>query len=214
MAEHAAPGPRRSLQASLVAVLAGVLLAVLGAGRPWVSVSGKPLVANLSGPTVATASLSGSDLAPLAALALLGLVLVVAVAMTRGRGRWLVGLALLAVAAILVVQALGAAGRARSEAEARFRRGALPGLPASFAHHTTTFATGPALVIAGGLLLGLAGAEALRRGPTWPALGDAFRAPPDRGPDRQRDGGPARGRGRARTPGGDPDEEPPWEEAL
>lgn len=207
MAERDAPGPappraaRRSLQASLLLILAGVLLATLGAGRPWVSVSGRPVVSGLSGPTVVTTSLSGNDLAPLSALALLGLVLVVAVAMTRGRGRWLVGLALLAVAAVLVAQAVGAAGRARSEAEARLRRGALPGLPASFAHHTSSSATGPVLVVAGGALLGLAGAEALRQGRHWPALGDAFRAPPDRGRDH------------ARTPAAGPDEEPPWEDA-
>jgi len=204
MAEPVAPAPppdaRRSLQASLLAVLAGVLLAVLGAGRPWVSVSGQPLVANLNGPTVVTASLSGNDLAPLSAFALLGLVLVVAVAMTRGRGRWLVGLALLAVATVLVVQALGAAGRVRSEAESRFRRGALPGLPASFAHHTTTGRAGPVLVVVGGVLIGFAGVEALRRGSGWPALGEAFRAPPDRDLDR------------TRATGGS-DEEPPWEDA-
>jgi hypothetical protein len=39
---------------------------------------------------------------------------------------------------------------------------------------------GPALVVAGGLLLAGAGAEAFRRGRRWPLLGDAFRAPPDR----------------------------------
>jgi hypothetical protein len=37
--------------------------------------------------------------------------------------------------------------------------------------------------------------EALRRGPRWPALGDAFRAPPDRAPHRT----------------GDDGEEPPWQ---
>jgi hypothetical protein len=36
------------------------------------------------------------------------------------------------------------------------------------------------MVVAGGLLLAAAGAEALRRGRRWPALGEAFRAPPDR----------------------------------
>jgi hypothetical protein len=39
--------------------------------------------------------------------------------------------------------------------------------------------------------------EALRRGPRWPALGDAFRAPPDRA---------------GAAPTGD-DQEPPWEGA-
>ncbi len=206
MVEAAAPAARRSLQLSLLAVVGGVLLAALGAGRPWVTISGQPLVANLSGPAVAEASLSGNDLAPLSGLALLGLVLVVAVAMTRGRGRWLVGLALLAVAPVMIVQAVGAAGRARSEAEARFHRGALPGLPASWVHRTTTSRAGPALAVAGGLLIGLAGVEALRHGPRWPALGNAFRAPPDRDLDRARTPGP----------GGaldlDADEEPPWED--
>jgi len=36
------------------------------------------------------------------------------------------------------------------------------------------------MVVAGGLLLAAAGVEALRRGRHWPALGEAFRAPPDR----------------------------------
>ena len=43
--------------------------------------------------------------------------------------------------------------------------------------------------------LAAAGAEALRRGRSWPALGEAFRAPPD----RVRAGGPAG------------QDEPPWE---
>ena len=45
----------------------------------------------------------------------------------------------------------------------------------------------------GGLLLAGAGAETLPAGTRWPALGDAFRAPPDR----------------AQPPAGQ--DEPPWE---
>jgi Tryptophan-associated transmembrane protein (Trp_oprn_chp) len=52
----------------------------------------------------------------------------------------------------------------------------------------------PVLVVAGGLLLAAGGVEALRRGRRWPALGDAFRAPPDRA---------------ASQPTGDG--EPPWQ---
>jgi Tryptophan-associated transmembrane protein (Trp_oprn_chp) len=187
---------RRSLQAALVAVVAGVLLAVTGAGRPWARVEASVDLPGLGSGRVGVAELTGNDLAPLSALALLGVVLLIGVAVSRGRGRWLVGVALLAVGAALVVQAVGGAGLARDEAAGRARRGELAGVPAGAALTVHGSAAGPALVLAGGLLLAGAGAEALRRGPRWPALGDAFRAPPDRRP--------------ARAPA--PDEaEPPWE---
>jgi hypothetical protein len=82
---------------------------------------------------------------------------------------------------------------------------------------------GPALVAAGGLLLALAGVEALRRGSHWPALGAAFRAPPDRQPPAGGPGGsPARPGPRhqgaeakpsvaPRREPADDDDEPPWE---
>jgi Tryptophan-associated transmembrane protein (Trp_oprn_chp) len=165
---------------TLVAVVAGVLLATVGAGRPWAVASAAVELPGLGRAPVGAAELTGNDLAPLGALALLGLVLLVGVAVTRGRGRWAVGLALLALGAALAVQAAAGAAGARGEAETRARRGELQGVPAGTGLRVATPRAGPALVAAGGLLLAAAGVEALRRGPRWPALGDAFRAPPDR----------------------------------
>jgi uncharacterized membrane protein (TIGR02234 family) len=126
------------------------------------------------------AELTGNDLLPFGALALFGLVLLVAVAATRGRGRWVVGLALLAIGAFLAVQALVGAAGITAEAAERARVGKLEGVPGGTALRVETPRTGPAMVVAGGLLLAAAGAETLRRGRRWPALGEAFRAPPDR----------------------------------
>jgi hypothetical protein len=187
-------GPRRSLQACLLAVLAGVVLAVLGAGRPWARVSAAVDLPGLGSGRVGAAELTGNDLAPLGGLALLGLVLVVGVAVTRGRGRWLVGAALLALGVALAVQALGGAARVHAEADERARRGELEGVPAGGGLQVDTPRVGPALVVAGGLLLAAGGVQALRHGRRWPGLGDAFRAPPDRV-----------------RPAASDDGEPPWE---
>jgi hypothetical protein len=187
-------GARRSLQLALLVLLAGVLLAVIGAGRAW-AVLQTTVAVPLGRGRVGGATLHGNDFAPFSGLALLALVLVVGIAVTRGRGRWIVGLALLALAAALVVQAIGVAGGARAEAEARVRHGAVVGVAPGQSLRVDTPRDGPALVAAGGLLLALAGVEALRRGPRWPALGAAFRAPPDRQP----------------PPPAAEDDEPPWE---
>ena len=186
---------RRSLQVALAAVVAGVLLAAVGAGRPWARVSAAVDLPGLGRARLGGAELTGNDLAPLGGLALLGLVLLVGVAVTRGRGRWAVGLCLLALGTVLVVQALAGAGGVRAEAADRARRGELQGVPAGTGTRVATSPAGPALVVAGGLLLAAGGAEALRRGPRWPALGDAFRAPPDRAAGSQPTG----------------DGEPPWQ---
>jgi len=176
----AAGRARSSLQVTLAAVVAGVLLAAVGAGRPWARVSAAVDLPGLGRARLGGAELTGNDLAPLGGLALLGLVLLVGVAVTRGRGRWVVGLALLALGAALTVQALAGAAGARAEAADRARRGELEGVPAGTGTQVATSPAAPALVVAGGLLLAAGGVETLRRGPRWPALGDAFRAPPDR----------------------------------
>jgi Tryptophan-associated transmembrane protein (Trp_oprn_chp) len=181
------------MQLAMVAILAGVMLAVTGAGQAWARVAAAVDLPGIGAARLGTAELTGNDLLPLGALALLGLVLLVGVAATRGRGRWVVGLALLVLGGSLAVQALvGAAGIA-AEAEQRARVGRLEGVPGGAALRVATPRAGPVLVVAGGLLLAGAGAEALRRGARWPALGEAFRAPPDR----------------AQPPAGQ--REPPWE---
>jgi Tryptophan-associated transmembrane protein (Trp_oprn_chp) len=187
-------GARRSLQLALLVLVAGVLLAVIGAGRAW-AVLQTTVAVPLGHGRVGGTALHGNDFAPFSGLALLALVLVVGIAVTRGRGRWVVGLTLLALGAALLVQAIGVAGGARAEAETRVRRGEVVGVVPGQSLRVDTPRAGPALVAAGGLLLALAGVEALRRGPRWPALGAAFRAPPDRQP----------------PPPTAEDDEPPWE---
>jgi hypothetical protein len=181
------------MQVAMVAVLAGVMLAVTGAGQPWATVSSAVELPGVGSARVGAARMTGNDLAPLGGLALLGLVLLVAVAATRGRGRWVVGLALLALGGALALAAALGASSVGDQAVERARLGLLEGVPAGTALRVATPRAGPALVVAGGLLLAAAGIEALRRGPRWPALGDAFRAPPDRSP-----AAPAQ-------------DEPPWE---
>ena len=183
------------MQLALLAVLAGVMLAVIGAGRPWATVSAEVELPGIGAGQVGAAELTGNDLGPYGALALLGLVLLVAVAATRGRGRWVVGVALVALGGALVAGGLLGGYRAPAEARERAWTGYLAGVPTATELQVARSAAGPALVVAGGLLLAAAGAEALRRGRGWPALGDAFRAPPDRG----RGGGPT---GPVEPPGG------------
>ncbi len=187
-------GDRRSLQVALLVLVAGVLLAVIGAGRPWALLDTTVAIPPFGRAPGGSTPLHGNDLAPFSGLALLALVLVVGIAVTRRRGRWLVGLALLALGVTLLAQAIGVAGVARAEAEARARHGEVIGVAPGQSLRVQTPRTGPVLVAAGGLLLGLAGVEAVRRGARWPALGAAFRAPPDRQPP---------------TPAAD--DEPPWE---
>jgi uncharacterized membrane protein (TIGR02234 family) len=187
------PSDRRSMQVAMVAVLAGVMLAATGAGQAWARVSAAVELPGIGSARLGGAELTGNDLAPLGALALLGLVLLVAVAATRGRGRWVVGLALLALGVALVLGGVLGGQQVADEAVQRARSGVLEGIPAGTGLRVATPRAGPALVAAGGLLLAAAGAEALRRGARWPALGEAFRAPPDRAQ-------PATGQ-----------DEPPWE---
>jgi uncharacterized membrane protein (TIGR02234 family) len=185
---------RSSLRASLLVLLVGVLLVVLGAGRAWATLEAAVAVPNIGSTKVGATSLTGNDLAPLSALALLALALVVGIAVTRGRGRWVVGLALLALAVALLAQTSVAAAHARSEAERRARQGEVVGVPAGGELRVSTSRTGPLLALAGGALLVLAGAETLRRGSSWPSMGAAFRAPQDRPEPPSPEGG-----------------EPPWE---
>jgi hypothetical protein len=186
-------GDRRSLQAALLVLLAGVLLGVIGAGRAWAVLQTTVVVPQGRAP-IGSISLHGNDFAPFSGLALLGLVLIVGIAVTRGRGRWVVGLALLVLGGALLAQAAGVAMDVGAEAEARVRHGEVVGVVPGQSLRVDTPRDGPALVAASALLLALAGAEALRRGPHWPALGAAFRAPPDRRPAAAAD-----------------DDEPPWE---
>jgi hypothetical protein len=170
------------MRIAMVAVLVGVMLAVTGAGQAWARVGAAVELPGVGAARLGAAEVTGNDLGPFGGLALLGLVLLVAVAATRGRSRWVVGLALLALGGALVVGAVGGAAGVGAEAARRAESGLLQGVPGGAALRVDTPRAGPALVVGGGLLLAVAGAEALRRGRRWPALGDAFRAPPDRAP--------------------------------
>ncbi len=173
---------RGSLRVTLLLLLVGVLLVVLGAGRSWAGLQAAVSVPSLGSTRVGSTNLTGNDLAPLSGLALLGLVLVVGIAVTRGHGRWLVGVALLALAVTLLVQTSAAAARARSEAERRARQGEVVGVPAGGDLRVSSPRSGPVLALAGG------------GGSSWPTLGAAFRAPQDRPTPTSSEGG-----------------EPPWE---
>jgi hypothetical protein len=168
------------MQVAMVAVLAGVVLAVTGAGQAWARVGTAVELPGIGAARLGAAEVTGNDLAPFGALALLGLVLLAAVAATHGRGRWALGLALVALGVALAAQGLAGAARVGTEAAERARRGQREGVPGGTGLRVDTPRAGPVMVVAGGLLLAAAGAEALRRGRRWPALGDAFRAPPDR----------------------------------
>jgi uncharacterized membrane protein (TIGR02234 family) len=168
------------MQLALLAALAGVMLAVIGAGQPWATLSVEVELPGIGTGPVGAAELTGNDLGPYGALALGGLVLLVAVAATRGRGRWAVGIALVALGVALVAGGLLGGYRAPAEVRERAWTGYIAGVPTGTGVTAARSPAGPALVVAGGLLLAGAGVEALRRGRSWPALGDAFRAPPDR----------------------------------
>jgi Tryptophan-associated transmembrane protein (Trp_oprn_chp) len=187
-------GGRASLRVTLLVLVVGVFLVVIGAGRSWAGLQAAVSVPSLGSTRVGTTSLTGNDLAPLSGLALLALVLIVGIAVTRGRWRWVVGVVLLALAATLLVQTSVATARASSEAERRARQGEIVGVPAGGDLRVSNTRTGPLLALAGGVLLALAGVETLRRGASWPTLGAAFRAPQDRPDPPSTDGG-----------------EPPWE---
>ncbi|HZD72686.1 MAG TPA: Trp biosynthesis-associated membrane protein, partial [Actinomycetota bacterium] len=159
-------GERRSLRATLLLLLAGVLLGVIGAGRAWALLE-TTVAVPLGRAPMGSTPLHGNDLAPFSGLALLALVLVVGIAVTRRRGRWVVGLALLVLGGVLAAQAIGVAMGVRAEAESRVRRGEVVGVVPGQSLRVEAPRDGPALVAAGGLLLALAGAEALRRGARW-----------------------------------------------
>ena len=69
-----APSDRRSMQAAVLAMLAGVVLAAIGAGLAWARVSAAVELPGMGSARVGAVEVTGNDLAPLGGLALLGLV--------------------------------------------------------------------------------------------------------------------------------------------
>lgn len=139
------------MKASLLALAGGAVTALLACSFTW-SVIRVPMLDDITGP-VRTASLSGTDLAPLAsASAWVGLAGVLAVIATRSWGRVVVGAVVLAAGAVIIVSSTSAGWRSSSN-------------PLWM------------LAVAGGLIVGAAGLSVLLRGRGWPALGRRFEAP-------------------------------------
>lgn len=180
--------PKRELGTAVGAVLAGATLAVLGAGRAWLSGSAA------AGPGLPVIELAptGRALAPgVVALSLVALAGLLALAGTRGRGRVGVGIVVALAGAGVAVLAGTSGAVGDVEATAYERASAALGTSAPSVTGVAgtpwplvTSAAG-ALVAAGGVLISL-------RGPRWAGLGRRFEssasapAPAEPGPGERR----------------------------
>jgi uncharacterized membrane protein (TIGR02234 family) len=179
-AETPAAGPpraaydRRSLALMLLSAVLGASVVLATVGRTWadgtVAFQGTPLHVSVTGSE--TTGLPG-------ALALVGLASAVAVFAVRGVGRRLVGL-LLALAGVGTVGAAVAAATGtaaldrRADTAVGLSRAAVSGVG-----HTAW----PWAVVAGGLLLVVAGLLVLARGRDWPGMSSRYEAPVGRSVD-------------------------------
>lgn len=153
---------RRELLVAVVLDLAGALLVVLAASRPWITYV-VPAAAPLPS---RSGSLPGSAVTSVQPFAFVGLAGVAALVATRSWGRLVVG-ALVALAGVAVVVF---AVRALAEPQ-----------PAAAAHgvfapelQTTLW---PVVAVAGGLLLVLAGLLVVVRGRRWASMSSRYDAP-------------------------------------
>ena len=138
------------MRASLLALAGGALAVLVACSLTW-SVITVPMLDD--GGPVRTATLSGTDLAPLAsASAWVALAGVLAVIATRSWGRVIVGGVVLTAGAVIVVSSASVGWQSSSN---------------------------PlwTLAVAGGLIVGAAGISVLLRGRAWPGLGRRFEAP-------------------------------------
>jgi hypothetical protein len=174
------PRSRATLWFAILAAGLGAALVLLGAGRPWATVTAQFDLSGLGRGRVASVDVTGDQLTSLSSLAWFGLILTAAIAFTSGRGRWPVGVALVFVALALFF--LTAEGVDRGKVLELVYIGRLEGLPSGAALTMTTSKVGPVLTGAGAALMGGAGVAIMARGRYWPALGRAYRAPGDRGP--------------------------------
>jgi uncharacterized membrane protein (TIGR02234 family) len=183
--ERAQRQARRSFQVTLVLVAAGVLLALAGDRLTWATVEISTEVPDLGRTRIGETAVTGDDVSLVSPLAMFTLLVALGTVVTRGRGRWPVGLALIALGALLVVVSMETYTDIDTSA-LQHAHADLQGTPAAEDGGITSVTTastsplGALTVNAGGLLLVAAGAETLRRGRSWPAMGEAFRAPPDR----------------------------------
>ena len=162
----------------MVAALVRVMLAVTGAGQAWARVGAAVELPGVGAARLGAVEVTGNDLARSAAWPCWGWCCWSRWPRPRGRGRWVVGVALLALGGALTVQLAGAAGveprRPSVPAPASSRA-----IPAGTALRVDSPRAGPALVVAGRLLL----AAARAKNPPGAALagpGRRLRAPPDR----------------------------------
>jgi uncharacterized membrane protein (TIGR02234 family) len=171
---------RRSLGVALLLLAAGAIAALTGAGRAWATVRATSEVPQLGVNWTASAGVTGNDVAPLSAVALLAVVFALGIAVTRGRGRWPVGAVLAAFGLAVSVLAFVGIGELRDTAMRLAISGRLEGLPAGATLEIGTNPIGASLVVAGGLLIATAGVLTTARGRHWPVMGDRYRAPGDR----------------------------------
>jgi uncharacterized membrane protein (TIGR02234 family) len=160
--------PKREAAVALLGGLAGAVLTLIAAGRPWVD--GQAVQGTLRAPL----HVSGGSLAPaVPALGLAALAGALAVLATRGFLRRGAGL-LVALCGLGI--AVGSALHLHPD------DGELAGRAGSALGTASATATGggtawPWLAIVGGLLITGAGGAALWHGPRWPAMGGRYEAP-------------------------------------
>jgi hypothetical protein len=177
----AATRARRSMTAAVVAMLGGLAAVLLGSGLPWATVTASVTLDGLGGGPVASVPVSGNDLASLGSLAWLGLVLAIGIAVTAGRGRWPVGVALATLGLALLWLTVTTAGDIDRVLDLAYN-GRLDGVGSAAELRVATSMAGPLLTGAGAVLLTAAGLETMRKGRSWPAMGQSYRAPGDRSP--------------------------------
>ena len=139
------------MRASLVALAAGALLVLIACSMTW-SVVTVPMLDDAGGP-VRNESLTGSNLAPLAAAAAwVALAAVLAVLATKSWGRVAIGVVVLAAGVLVIFSSVS--GGLNSSSNLWW-----------------------VLAVAGGVVIGCAGGSILGRGRRWPGLGRRYEAP-------------------------------------
>jgi uncharacterized membrane protein (TIGR02234 family) len=157
---------RREYSVALAACGIGGLLVVMAAGRRWAG-------ATVAGATGAAqhVKVTGHDVAPgLAACGWAVLILAVALVATRGRVRRAAGGGILAAGVVGAVLVLTDVGDVHKELAHKAFAAAVTSVPA-------TPTAWPWLAFVGAILAAAAGASALLRSGSWPALGRRYDAP-------------------------------------
>jgi uncharacterized membrane protein (TIGR02234 family) len=156
---------RRSLAVALLLGAVGAALVLLAAGKIWSTGT-----APSAGSTVPV-SVTGKTVTGLPdALALVGLAALVAVFAVRRVGRLVVSVLLALCGAGTIAACVTGAGDTRALSAAAAKASGLTGTAVQHVGHTGW----PWAAAAGGLLLLLAGALAVVRGATWPAMSSRY----------------------------------------